>query len=96
MRNVVSDYARCTMVPKIVCIYLKSILTFLENKKPLLETTRAFLFFEKTEIYFWFPDGIRRILQDEIYIGNIYSGKTKDKKRILTFRVAGSPQWQAR
>jgi site-specific DNA recombinase len=37
---------------------------------------------KKTEIYFWFPDGIRRILQDEIYIGNIYSGKTKDKKRV--------------
>ena len=39
------------------------------HKKRKGEITR------KNELYFWFPDSIRRMLQDEIYIGKIYSNK---------------------
>jgi len=35
---------------------------------------------KRNEIYFWQPDAIRRILQDEIYIGRIYSNKFKGGK----------------
>ena len=36
----------------------------------------------KTNSFFWRPEQIRAFLQDEIYIGKYYYGKSKDRKRL--------------